>query len=71
MKLGRGLVTEIITQVVAVATIVVSRFVAPDHLDIALAIVTMVEVIGNAVVVYLVQQGKIEDLRAQIAAGSK
>ena len=68
MKLSKGLVTELLTQLVAIATIVISRYVAPDDLDIALAIVAAVEGVGNALVVYFVQQGKIEELRAEIQA---
>ena len=68
MKLSKGLVTELLTQLVAIATIVISRYVAPDYLDIALAIVAAVEGVGNALVVYFVQQGKIEELRAEIQA---
>jgi len=68
VKLSKGLVTELLTQLVAIATIVISRYVAPDYLDIALAIVAAVEGVGNALVVYFVQQGKIEELRAEIRA---
>jgi len=68
VKLSKGLVTELLTQLVAIATIVISRYVAPDYLDIALAIVAAVEGVGNALVVYFVQQGKIEELRAEIQA---
>ena len=68
MKLSKGLVTELLTQLVAIATIVISRYVAPDYLDIALAIVAAVEGGGNALGVYFVQQGKIEELRAEIRA---
>ena len=68
MKLCKGLVTELLTQLVAIATIVISRYVAPDYLDIALAIVAAVEGVGNALVVYFVQQGKIEELRVEIRA---
>ena len=66
VKLSKGLVTELLTQLVAIATIVISRYVAPDYLDIALAIVAAVEGVGNALVVYFVQQGKIEELRATV-----
>jgi len=68
VKLSKGLVTELLTQLVAIATIVISRYVAPDYLDIALAIVAAVEGVGNALVVFFVQQGKIEELRAEIRA---
>lgn len=71
MKPSKALVAEVLTQVVAIATLLVQQYVAPDALEIALAIIAAVEGIGQAVVVYLVQQGRIEELSARIETVAK
>ena len=62
MKLSKGFWTEIIAQVVAVAIIIITQFVAPEYLELALALVAAIEGIAAALVVHFAAEAKIARL---------
>ena len=67
MKLSKGLITEAIALAVGLAGILAGRYFAQDDMSIVLSVVGLFEAFAQALVVYFVQQGKIEDLQAQQA----
>ena len=66
MKLSKALVTELITQVVAIATVIAQQKLSPDDLVLAVAIIGAVEAVGAVVAGQFASQARIESLAREI-----
>ena len=59
MKLSKGLLTGVVTQVVALATALVAYYVVPEQLPIAAALIATFEGVAAALVVHFAAEDKI------------
>jgi len=66
MKLSKALVTELITQVVAIASVIAHQKLSSGDLAIAIAIFTAVESIGAIVAGQFATAARIESLAREI-----
>jgi len=66
MKLSKALITQIITHLVAIGTIIAQQKLSPDDLAIAIAVFAAVESIGAVVAGQFASQARIESLAREI-----
>jgi hypothetical protein len=67
VKLTKGLVLEAIALSVGLAGILAGRYFAPEDFEIVIGVVGLFEAFAQAAVVYFVQRGEIEDVKAEQA----
>jgi len=59
MKLSKGVLTEIVAQLVVVATIIVQQKAAPDDVALLVAVISAIESIALALWVHFAAEDKI------------